>query len=120
MTAAEPEISIGPIAPGGWANVEWGSGSTVLVRFSMRDNLKSLRIAEVRIPDPTSELLSSLPLSRIEAAASESWTVMLAFAGMRAQRTPDDLLGWFEKEKADLEIVDQNRRCALGDRWRAQ
>ena len=103
MTADEPEISIGPIAPGGWANVEWGSGSTVLVRFSMRDNLKSLRIAEVRIPDPTSELLSSLPLSRIEAAASESWTVMLAFAGMRAQPTPDDLLGWFEKEKADFE-----------------
>ena len=32
---------------------------------------------------------------------------MLAFAGMRAQRTPDDLLGWFEKEKADLEIVDE-------------
>jgi hypothetical protein len=77
--------------------VTWRRADPVYVRFALNPDRKSVRIVDLRMPNPTSEALRSLPLARIETAANANAAVMLGFALLHKQQPPPDVPDYFRK-----------------------
>ena len=106
------ELTIFP-GPGGWADIDWRPNTETYVRFALNPDRKTVRIVDLRMPNPTSEALRSLPLARIETAANASIIVMLAFAGEHLKEPPADIPGFFRKRRTTTEKASAEGRFIL-------
>jgi hypothetical protein len=97
----ERRVSLLP-GPGGWAEAAWPPGHVAYVRFALNRDKKTVRVTELRIPDPTGEALRSFPLARIETAANASAIFMVGYANGHTLPEPTDVHGHFKKIRGRL------------------
>ena len=83
----DPRISFG-VGRGGWTIVGWDE-RTAYVCFALNEDQKTWRIAEVRVVDPTRDVLRSFPFSRVENAANAHAAVVLGLAIGHRQEARD-------------------------------
>ena len=116
FVAEDPRIGF-IVGFGGWTKVSWPGGQGY-IRFAVNSDNKTWRIVELRMPDPTTEALRSLPLSRIEAAANAHGPVVLGLAVGRNGKPPADVESMFggkQPEKLSRLRLERPKGKRLGD-----
>jgi hypothetical protein len=93
----ESRIKFAP-GPAGWAKIE-ASGATVYARFRLNDDKKTWRLDELRLYEPSTDALRSLPLGRIQSAARAAIPTIGLAMGLN-QKEPADLRTWFAHAEA--------------------
>ncbi|MEJ7569983.1 MAG: hypothetical protein WKF41_17175 [Gaiellaceae bacterium] len=98
----DPRISF-IVGKGGWTYVAW-NGRKALVRFELNPDKKTWRLAEIRIEDPSSETLRTMPLSRIGHAAMASPLVAVGLAVGHKQKAPADVAAMFRGRDPEPQV----------------
>lgn len=93
---AERRISI-VAGAGGWTKVSVEPNVSAFVRFALNADKRTWRAIELRIVDPTSDVLRSFPLQRVVTAANADWPLALGLSVGIAEEPPADLGAYFER-----------------------
>ena len=91
---SQNRITITP-GPAGWVEAEVRD-TTLYARFT-RDG-KSWKMAELRLYEPASDVLRTIPLARVQSAANATLTAV-GLSILKNQPEPSDIRKWFAKEK---------------------
>jgi hypothetical protein len=76
--------------PGLWVEATWPGGKA-WARYELDDDNKITRLAEIRVPNPTGDVLRRTPVGTIETAAAAHLELALALAIKRFESVPPDL-----------------------------
>ena len=98
---------------GGWTQVSLGETIIAYIRFTLNDDHKTFRIAEVRVTDPDPDSLRRIPLARIETAANANGIVMLGLAIAHKKKAPADVTEHFRQARVELHAMDDAGRWLL-------
>jgi hypothetical protein len=112
MPTIEPRLILAP-GPAGWVEVTRPDTPPVYVRFALNRDRKTWRLVELRVPDPTGDVVRSLPLGRIATAANASHAVALGLAIGRSHDEPKDLAAWFKYHRGRADAMQAAGRYLL-------
>jgi len=112
MPATKPRLTLA-CGPAGWVEVTRPDTPPVYVRFALNPDHKTWRLVELRLLDPTADVVRSLPLSRIETAANASSAVALGLAIGRNHDEPKDLAAWFKHHRGRANAMQAAGRYLL-------